>query len=71
MIDIHSDKRANSTTYFLATLFGVLYSLGSVVVLYGFYADELMNAKGEWLIEKRELVFMRPGMVGNLTLVGG
>jgi hypothetical protein len=51
VIDIHSDKKANSTMYFQATLLGDPYSLGSVVVLYGFYADELMkNAKGEWLI---------------------
>lgn len=65
VIDIHTGgKKANSTTYFQATLFGDPYSLGSVVVLYGFYADDLVEkAGGKWLIEKRTLVFMGPGMV--------
>jgi hypothetical protein len=67
-------KKANSTTYFQATLFGNPYSLGSVVTLFGYYADDLvevkMGAGWEWLIEKRTLVFQGPGFVGNLTLVG-
>jgi hypothetical protein len=70
VIDIHADKKANSTTHFQATLFGDPYSLGSVVYLYGFYADELMeNAKGKWLIEKRELVSRARG--GREFDVGG
>lgn len=65
-------KKANSTTYFQATLFGNPYSLGSVVSLFGYYADGLVEVgeTGEWLIEKRELVFQGPGFVGNLSLVG-
>ena len=64
-------KKANSTTYFQATLFGDPYSLGSLVTLYGFYADDLVVEGGRWLIEKRTLVFQGPGFVGNLSLVGG
>lgn len=64
-------KKANSTTYFQATLFGNPYSAGSLVTLYGFYADHLVKESGKWLIEKRTLVFQGPGFVGNLSLVGG
>ena len=72
MIDIGPlGKKANSTTYFQATLFGDPYSLGSLVTLYGFYADDLVEQSGKWLIEKRTLVFQGPGFVGNLSLVGG
>lgn len=72
VVDIHGEKGANSTTYFQATLFGNPYSVGSVVYLYGYYADDLVESGGDkWLISKRTLVFQGPGMVGNLSLVGG
>ena len=73
VIDIHQNKNtANSTTYFQASLFGNPYSIGSVVYLYGYYADDLVRSGYQkWLISKRTLVFQGPGMVGNLSLVGG
>ncbi|CAF9934532.1 hypothetical protein IMSHALPRED_009746 [Imshaugia aleurites] len=72
VIDIHSDRiDANSTTYFQASLFGNPYSIGSVVYLYGFYADTLEKGVEGWRISRRQLVFQGPGFVGNLSLVGG
>ena len=71
VIDIHSDRTsANSTTYFQASLFGKPYTIGSVVYLYGYYADTLEKAIEGWRISKRQLVFQGPGYVGNLSLVG-
>lgn len=71
VIDIHNGKcSANSTTYFQATLFGNPYSIGSVVSLYGYYADTLDISIEGWRISKRQLVFQGPGFVGNLSLVG-
>ena len=71
VIDIHEDsKTANSTTYFRASLFGDPYSIGSVVYLYGFYADDEVKTAEGWRISNRQLVFQGPGFVGNLSLVG-
>ncbi|KAF6241881.1 hypothetical protein HO173_000593 [Letharia columbiana] len=71
VIDIHSNGiNANSTTYFQASLFGKPYSIGSVVSLYGYYADTIERATEGWRISKRLLVFQGPGFVGNLSLVG-
>lgn len=61
---------ANSTTYFQATLFGKPYATGELVTLYGYYADELVKLNEGWRISDRLLVFIGPGFVGNLTLVG-
>ena len=44
--------------------------VGSVVYLYGLYADRLEEGEEGWRIVRRELVFLGPGFVGNLSLVG-
>ena len=62
---------AKSTMYFQATLFGRPYYVGSVVYLYGYYADNLVKVAGGWRIRKRQLVFQGPGFVGNTSLLGG
>ena len=54
VIDIHEDsKSANSTTYFRASLFGDPYYIGSVVYLYGFYADDEVKTAEGWRISNR------------------
>ena len=78
VIDIDSNgKRANSTQYFQASLFGQGDAKGQVVYLYGYYADELrkvQNGKGavggEWRIKSRYLIFQGP-YIGNTSLLGG
>lgn len=72
VIDIHGHNgTANSTTYFQATLFGIPYTVGEVLTLYGYYADELQVGNEGWRITNRLLVFQGPGLVGNLSLLGG
>jgi len=62
---------ANSTTYFQASLFGKPYSVGEVLYLYGYYQDQLVQVGNGWRIDNRLLVFQGPGMVGNLSVLGG
>ncbi|KAL8788853.1 MAG: hypothetical protein Q9195_007116 [Heterodermia aff. obscurata] len=71
VIDIDCKKKsANSTTYFHASLFGNPYSIGSEVYSYGYYVDALQRRTDGWRIARRQLVFLGPGFVGNLSLVG-
>ena len=70
LIDIHCDEiSANSTTYFSASLFGKDYSVGQELYLYGYYADALERRDEGWRIERRQLVFLGPGMVGNASIL--
>ena len=69
LIEIGQDGiAANSTTYFLATLFSnAPTTSGSYTVLHGLYSDQLTKADAGWRIFRRQLVFMTPN-IGNLTL---
>ena len=42
--------------------------VGSVVYLYGLYTDKLEEGKEGWRTVRRDLVFLGPGFVGNLSL---
>lgn len=42
--------------------------MGSVVYLYGLYTDRLEEGKEGWRTVRRELVFLGPGLVGDLSL---
>ena len=73
VIDIDTDgKKANSTQYFQASLFGQGDARGQVVYLYGYYADELTKVQNggtamgsDWRISSRYLVFQAP-YIGNV-----
>ncbi|KAJ9607295.1 hypothetical protein H2200_008368 [Cladophialophora chaetospira] len=69
VINIAEDAQsANSTTYFTASLFSVApATAGDFTILFGLYADDLVNGVEGWRIVKRQLVFMAPNL-GNLTL---
>lgn len=71
VINIQDDK-ANSTTYFVASLFGTgkKYPTTAYVYLYGQYRDTLVRLEQGWRIKTRYLVFMGP-FVGNQSLLGG
>lgn len=70
----HSGRHhtANSTTYFVASLFGTgeEFPMSSHVYLYGQYRDVLARLDVGWRITKRQLVFMGP-FVGDQSLLGG
>ena len=72
LIDIQDDEgKSNATTYVQATLFGNPYSIGSIVTLYGYYADDLVKiGYKKWLISKRLFILQGPGIVGNFSLLG-
>jgi hypothetical protein len=66
VISVNNCTRANSTTYFQASLIGKGACEGQVLYLYELYADALRLVKGEgWEIVKRTLAFQGPGMIGN------
>ena len=62
---------ANSTTYFQASLFGKGQLEGKVLYDYGYYTDEfvLLGYDG-WRINKRQLTFQGPGMIGDEAVIG-
>ena len=78
-ITIHEDaKTATSTSYFTGVHLGQGRWKGQLVTAYGRYNDELFclphveslaGASGQWLIRKREVVFM--GRVGEEGVMKG
>lgn len=72
LIDVAADgQSANSTIYVQATLFlNPQASAGQVAYVYAYYADHLVLTSAGWRIDARIFALQKPGLAGNLTILG-
>ncbi|KAJ7328746.1 hypothetical protein DFH08DRAFT_1084299 [Mycena albidolilacea] len=67
VIEVLSENEAFSVTYYTATHFGMGVYEGEIAVAYGQYQDYWVLRHQSWKIQKRNLVYMGPG-IGNLSI---